>query len=312
MAAIGWLFFAIFIGGLVRASGAGLGCPDWPKCFGSWLPPTSAAALPAGFDSSQFNEVKMWIEYINRFVGIITGLLIVAVGILSFRYLKNKPSVFWCSAAAIVMVALEGWQGGDVVLSGLNEWTISMHFWLAIGILFALIYAVCKTAEQHLNIYFKSDKIHRVVFGISLVLLSLTILQMVLGTQIRSSVDAIIQADLPSGVWISQAGPMFNVHRSFSWTIFLAGGVLMALAWRKTDSKLLQKIAVVVMGAIILQILLGAGLYYLAVPSVFVILHTLAAAILISVEFTLILSVGFSFKKAHSSEYNVNSETILK
>jgi cytochrome c oxidase assembly protein subunit 15 len=309
---IGWLFFAIFIGGLVRASGSGLGCPDWPKCFGSWLPPVSVTALPSNFDPSQFNAVKMWIEYINRFVGMISGLLIVAVGVLSFRYRKRKPSVFWCSAAAIVMVAFEGWQGGDVVLSGLNEWTISMHFWLAIGILFALIYAVYKTAEQHLNIFFESDGIHRTVLGISIVLLGLTIFQMILGTQIRSSVDAIIQADLPSGVWISQAGPMFVVHRSFSWTIFLAGVALMFLTWRKTDSLLLKKVAVGVMTAIILQILLGAGLYYLAVPSTLVILHTLGSAILISAEFTLLLAVGFSFKKAHSSEYNVNSETILK
>lgn len=310
LAAIGWLFFAIFIGGLVRASGSGLGCPDWPKCFGSWLPPASAAALPPNFDPSQFNEVKMWIEYMNRFVGMITGLFIVAAGILSFRYRKRKQSVFWCSAAAVVMVALEGWQGGDVVLSGLKEQTITMHFWLTVGILLTLIYAIYKTAEQHLNMYFNSDKIHGVVFGISIVLLVLTIFQMILGTQARASVDAVIQAGLPNGVWISQAGPIFKIHRSFSWIVFLAGAVLVSLAWRKTDSLLLQRVTAGVMAAIILQILLGAGLYYLAVPSALVILHTLGAAILISAEFTLLLTVGFSFKKSRSTEYNLNSETI--
>src|SRR4029453_2067836 len=50
----------ILVGGLVRASGAGLGCPDWPKCFGLWIPPASAAELPPEFDPSQFNQMLMW------------------------------------------------------------------------------------------------------------------------------------------------------------------------------------------------------------------------------------------------------------
>ncbi len=59
-------YFAIFMGGLVRVSGAGLGCPDWPKCFGRWFPPTSLSQLPPEIDPSLFNLTLAWIEYINR------------------------------------------------------------------------------------------------------------------------------------------------------------------------------------------------------------------------------------------------------
>ena len=55
----GVTYLLILVGGLVRASGAGLGCPDWPRCFVSWIPPASAAQLPTGFDASQFNETLM-------------------------------------------------------------------------------------------------------------------------------------------------------------------------------------------------------------------------------------------------------------
>ena len=66
-------FFLIFVGGLVRASGAGLGCPDWPKCYGLWIPPTTVEGLPSEFDESAFNAVKTWTEYVNRLIGVLIG-----------------------------------------------------------------------------------------------------------------------------------------------------------------------------------------------------------------------------------------------
>ncbi|MDX1672627.1 MAG: COX15/CtaA family protein, partial [Balneolaceae bacterium] len=112
--------FLIFVGGLVRAAGAGLGCPDWPKCFGLWIPPVSAAELPAGYDPSQFNVFKTWLEYVNRLIGVVVGMLITATFVLSFRYRKNDPAVFYSSLAAFLLVVFQGWLGGQVVISGLS------------------------------------------------------------------------------------------------------------------------------------------------------------------------------------------------
>ena len=63
-------YLLIAVGGLVRASGAGLGCPDWPRCFGAWIPPASAADLPSQFDASQFNPTLMWTEYLLSLIHI--------------------------------------------------------------------------------------------------------------------------------------------------------------------------------------------------------------------------------------------------
>ncbi len=79
-------YVLILVGGLVRASGAGLGCPDWPRCFGSWIPPASAAELPAPFDASQFNPTLMWTEYLNRLLGVTVGFLIFATLISAIRH----------------------------------------------------------------------------------------------------------------------------------------------------------------------------------------------------------------------------------
>ena len=71
-------YFLILVGGLVRASGAGLGCPDWPRCFGRLDSAASAADLPPQFDASQFNPTLMWTEYLNRLLGMAVGFLILA------------------------------------------------------------------------------------------------------------------------------------------------------------------------------------------------------------------------------------------
>src|SRR5258705_10446074 len=81
-------YLLILVGGLVRASGAGLGCPDWPRCFGSWIPPASAADLPPQFDPSLFNPTLMWTEYLNRLLGWTAGFLIMRTVIWEWRQLR--------------------------------------------------------------------------------------------------------------------------------------------------------------------------------------------------------------------------------
>src|SRR4026208_1603026 len=88
-------YVLIMVGGLVRASGSGMGCPDWPKCFGRWVPPTSEAQLPSdyqerwaarGYDAARFNVWKTWTEYGNRMIGVVIGFLILITLVLAIRF----------------------------------------------------------------------------------------------------------------------------------------------------------------------------------------------------------------------------------
>ena len=133
-------YFLIFIGGLVRVSGAGLGCPDWPKCFGRWIPPFSQSQIPTGFDASGFNITLAWIEYINRVAGMITGLLILITALLAIKNFRGSKHILIPSMLAAILVAIQGWYGSVVVKSQLMPTTVSIHMLLALIIVSLLVY----------------------------------------------------------------------------------------------------------------------------------------------------------------------------
>jgi cytochrome c oxidase assembly protein subunit 15 len=108
------VYLVILAGAVVRATGSGMGCPDWPKCFGFWIPPTDVSQLPSNYQKiyaehsyadNHFNPLKTWIEYINRLLGALLGLFVLALFFLSFRFIKSHPESFssvllnWCSWA---------------------------------------------------------------------------------------------------------------------------------------------------------------------------------------------------------------------
>ena len=134
-------YFLILVGGLVRASGAGLGCPDWPRCFGSWIPPASAANLPPQFDPAQFNPTLMWTEYVNRLLGVTVGFLIFATAISAWRNHRHQPRILWTTIAAFLLVGFEGWLGGRVVAHELAAWIVTAHLIVAIVIVQLLLFA---------------------------------------------------------------------------------------------------------------------------------------------------------------------------
>src|SRR5882672_9799110 len=87
-------FLVVIAGGVVRTTQSGMGCPDWPKCFGKWIPPTNASELPPDFEKylrqqdidHTFNAWHTWIEYFNRLLGALLGVFaVIQAGLLFFK-----------------------------------------------------------------------------------------------------------------------------------------------------------------------------------------------------------------------------------
>src|SRR5436190_16371894 len=92
------VFVVILAGGVVRMTQSGMGCPDWPTCFGRWIPPTSVDQLPANYKElyafkyvdQSFNPYHTWIEYINRLLGALLGVLLLIQLLWSLKFWNSN------------------------------------------------------------------------------------------------------------------------------------------------------------------------------------------------------------------------------
>jgi cytochrome c oxidase assembly protein subunit 15 len=282
-----FVFLVIIAGGVVRMTQSGMGCPDWPTCFGRWIPPTSVEQLPPDFEhylrkqdiDHTFNVYHTWIEYINRLLGALLGVFIFIHFIWSFRkFRKTNRKIFFLSLALLLAVGFQGWLGKKVVDANLATVKITIHMLVAL-----LIAAIPLLIIHFLTV---RDKIvEKSLKSLSLILMIITIIQIVLGTQVREQIDVISQSLFykQRELWIARLDDFFVIHRSFSWLI-LAGCLF--LVRKAIQLRELKRNAWVILSVCIGTILMGVIMMYFDIPALAQPLHLLFASILILSLFT--------------------------
>ena len=177
------VYLLILVGGVVRSTGSGMGCPDWPKCFGRWIPPTEASQLPADYKEiytaqrvaknqklaltlqrlgfaqvagsifahptqyieTDFNATKTWIEYLNRLLGALIGVFVFLTVAFALPYWRRDRTVFWLALASFLLTGVQGYLGSLVVSTNLLPVMVTVHMALALVIVALLLYAVDRT-----------------------------------------------------------------------------------------------------------------------------------------------------------------------
>ena len=179
------VLLVIFAGSMVRMTGSGMGCPDWPKCFGYLIPPTTEKDVfwKSNFnykkgvmilrnekfysakidflssnefissnwleytkhDYNEFSVMNTWFEFINRFIGAIAGLSTLIIFLFSFSLLKTKPGVTIMSFIVLLSMLFQAWLGKLVVDSNLSPYKITVHMLMAIVILSLIIFIYKKS-----------------------------------------------------------------------------------------------------------------------------------------------------------------------
>jgi heme A synthase len=106
------VLLVIAMGSFVRVTGHGLGCPDWPLCYGQAIPPLKIGA---------------WVEFSHRFVAAVVGLQLLGLVILAWRQYRTNRWIFVPAVAAGAFLLLQVWLGGSHVLNELPAWTGFVH-----------------------------------------------------------------------------------------------------------------------------------------------------------------------------------------
>ena len=315
------VYLVIIAGAFVRMTGSGMGCPDWPKCFGFYVPPTEVSQIlfkenndyskgqmilyneeellvaKSDFTSDDFinlnnwevyekhdyvifNPVHTWIEYINRLIGAISGIPILIFTIISIIYFKKFRHLTLISIITLVAMGFQAWLGKTVVDSNLAAYKITLHMLMALFIVALLIYLVYYGGKS----FIKTNKTFKylILFG-----LFLTLIQIVLGTQVRQIVDE--QAKLfayDKSMWLNDIPFVYEYHRTFS---ILVISINMALFLINKKLQLGNNYINYVMLLIVLEIFTGASMFYFDFPFGTQTAHLVFASIIFGLQFYILL-----------------------
>lgn len=315
------VYLVILAGALVRMTGSGMGCPDWPKCFGYYIPPTEQKELEftanKSYDKGQviikeegllvakqdfvstntfsennwesytkhdyaiFNAAHTWIEYINRLFGALAGLACVVTFVLAFGFWNENKKIILYSFLVCVLMGFQAWLGKTVVDSVLNPVKITTHMLVAFLIVALQLYVIYVVSGNKL--VRKFDK----KFNITLtVVLLLTVAQVILGTYVREFIDGVEKSGAPKEFWLLKPEISFYFHRSFSIVVFLAN---LYLFLRNKNLQLGFDKVSWVLRIILLEILSGVIMVYIDFPFGSQTIHLVLATLLFSVQFYLFL-----------------------
>ena len=290
----------ILVGSLVRASGAGLGCPDWPRCFGSWIPPASVEALPPQFDPALFNPTLMWTEYLNRLLGVTVGFTIFAATISAWRHHRRDPHILWPTVVAFLLTGYEGWLGGRVVAHELAPWIVTAHLVVAIVIVLLLVYAtvyalyrrpVVAVAGSRVVVDDEPDRAPRTALVATIaVMIVVTLAQVAVGTQVRGNVDDALDAGVARPQALATVGMFDSVHRTTALAVMSLALMALLVVWSKhPHEKRIAQWTYAVVALAAMQIVLGAVLAFVALAPPFQVLHLTVASLLMGAQMVQLL-----------------------
>ena len=319
------VYLVILAGAVVRMTGSGMGCPDWPKCFGYLIPPTERAQLDwkpnhqyqngqviiveeslrvatEDFTSKQdynasnwepytkhdyavFNPTHTWIEFINRLLGALAGLATLLLLISALWRFKSDSIATLVSLLVVLGMGFQGWLGKTVVDSNLLPYKISTHMGMALLIVLMLVYLLSREQKN-------TPKIIQIkqFQGLALIAVILSLIQIAMGTQVRQFVDEQMHTfDLTqTSLWLAEAPLLFYIHRSFSIAVLLVHLYWGFLFFKNNYIPLVFKGILSLIG---LEILTGIWMYYFDFPFSSQPLHLILAALLFGAQSYLLFVV---------------------
>ena len=315
------LYLIFLAGSIVRMTGSGMGCPDWPKCFGYYIPPTSEEQITwqpnstyeegiiiiknevlyvaerkvntsSVFDETNweeytkheyatFNKFHTWVEYINRLITVLSGFIFLFLLAGSLKFRKENKWIPILSFIAFFFMLVEAFLGKMVVDSNLKPTMITVH--MVIGLLIiGLILRLLFIIREEKTVF----KYHSLFNKLLIVSIIFSIIQIAMGTQVRQFIDEQVKLFGFENKEYSLMNPSFKFYfnRSFTIAIILVNfGLFYLNQLHKLGYKLIKWILVL----LFLETITGILMYYAEFPLGTQAVHLLSGALLFGVQFYL-------------------------
>ena len=299
-----FVILLVFVGAIVRATGAGLGCPDWPKCWGQLIPPWKVEQVDLGkinyerFEKKaerlgrdpstvtpehileNFNPVHTWTEFINRLTSLPVGFFSLGAVICSFTLPmgKSRRKMIVLSIVSMVIILINAVMGAMVVYSGLKPGIITIHLALAFLLIFILVY--CRREVSDKKPFEAGKTLSPWVWG----MLALVMLEGIMGSQVREMTDVLAKSHVGEAraewIWELEQSVIYLVHRSFSWLIVLLMGLV---AWKAKGLGILETRAKVMTGLVLSMMVMGLIMAQVGIFPWVQVIHVGAAALMVTV-----------------------------
>ena len=321
------MYLIFLAGSIVRMTGSGMGCPDWPKCFGYLIPPTSEeeitwkenAVFEEGMiiiknkelfvakqdiktgvrfnsenweaykkhDYAKFNKYHTWTEYINRLVSVVAGFVFLFLIVGAYRFRKENKAIPTLAFIAFFLMLFEAWLGKTVVDTNLTPAIITIHMVVGlviIALLLKLKFIISNPLDSaKVGHKFKYNSVFNKLLLISVIF---SLIQIVMGTQVRQFIDEQVKQFGFENKNYSLLDPSFKFyfHRSFTIAIVL---VNLGLFYLNQIKKLGYKLVNWIVFLIFLEAITGILMYYAEFPLGTQAIHLLAGAVLFGLQFYL-------------------------
>jgi protoheme IX farnesyltransferase len=272
-------FVLIAVGGLVRATDSGLGCPDWPLCFGDWLPPA---------------DLHAWIEHSHRLIAaIFVGPLVAAVGLITvFTARRRDLPLLAAAVVAGVLVIVQSLLGAAVVLEGLAAELVTAHLAMALTVLAAVIFIAERASHGPMPAAHARPGLTRLVAVTAVAIFA----QMLLGSWVTGQHAGLAFGDVPlmDGALLPQISTetqaIHATHRALSVVVAALVAWTAIAIHRSTDAPLSRRLAVLLAALVAVQIVLGLLNVASRLSAFFVVPHLAVGAALWGASVWLLLA----------------------
>ncbi|MDQ4036491.1 MAG: heme o synthase [Chloroflexota bacterium] len=271
-------FVLIAIGGLVRATDSGLGCPDWPLCFGDWLPPA---------------DLHAWIEHTHRLTAaVFVGPLVGAIGLITvLTHRRRDRPLLVAAVIAGVLVIVQSLLGAAVVLQGLAAELVTAHLGMALTVFGAVIFIAERASHGPMPAAHARPRLTRLVGVTAVAILA----QMLLGSWVTGHHAGLAYADFPlmnGSIMPSVTGSQQSVHLAHRLMGLVVTGLVIWSALevrRSTTAVLPRRLAAWMVVLIAIQLALGGLNVVSRLSAVFVVPHLAVGAALWGLSVWLLL-----------------------